>query len=138
MSFLRQVSHEYEIIHGLLVDVSKTTAQTQLTPDDFVECGTVFEVLEEMDACLTERTITGLVVRLKRRKQYDRRLMRKILSTDPTLALTHWDWACSEVKEWAKELKEYSEALRVVERFGFKEVRRAATRRANCASEDDR
>jgi hypothetical protein len=121
VSFLRQLSHEYEVIHALLVDTDKTTAQTRLTPEDFVESGIVFKVLQEMESSLSPRTVTGLVVRLKRCGEHDRRLIRRILSTDPTLALTHFDWACSEVKEWSKELREYQEALRVVGRF--KEIR---------------
>jgi hypothetical protein len=94
---LRELQHEHEVIHALLVDPSRTTAETMLELSDFLECGPVFQVLQEMENQLSQRTITQVVVRLKRKEQYDRRVIRRILSSDPTLALTHFAWACEEV-----------------------------------------
>jgi len=113
---LRELQHEHEVIHALLVDPARTTAETMLELNDFVECGPVFGVLREMENQLTQRTITQVVVRLKRKGQYDRRAIRRILSSDPTLALTHFQWACEEVKANAEDLKKYYEALYIVEK----------------------
>jgi uncharacterized protein YceH (UPF0502 family) len=115
-SMLRELQHEHEVIHALLVDPARTTAETMLELNDFVECGPVFEVLREMENQLSQRTITQVVVRLKRKGQYDRRVIRRILSSDPTLALTHFQWACEEVKANAEDLKKYYEALYIVEK----------------------
>jgi hypothetical protein len=115
---LRELQHEHEVIHALLVDPTRTTAETMLELGDFVECGPVFQVLREMENQLSQRTITQVVVRLKRKEQYDRRVIRRILSSDPTLALTHFAWACGEVKANAEELKRYYEALYIVEKHG--------------------
>jgi len=115
---LRELQHEHEVIHALLVDPNRTTAETMLDVDDLVECGPVFQVLQDMENQLSQRTITQVVVRLKRKGQYDRRVIRRILSSDPTLALTHFQWACEEVKANAKELRTYYEALYIVEKYG--------------------
>jgi replicative DNA helicase len=118
-SIQQRVDDERQVLHAVIVNVDITTASMELEPLHFVEPahGDVWAVLVALEDAGHPRTIGHIVERLKRQDRYCGRLMRQILSSDPTVALTHTAWCAGEIRRHAADNEQIQAAVAIIDKF---------------------
>jgi hypothetical protein len=113
----QRINDEREVLHALLVQPSFTTAETGLEPVHFIEPtnADIFKAMVGCDSMMLPRTVRRVALVLQRNSRYCARAMKKVLYTDPRIALCHFGWCCDEIRRHAKYQEKYRAAVEMIE-----------------------
>lgn len=118
-SIQQRVGDEQQVLHALLVNVHITTAELELESSHFIEPGhgDIWSALVALDDAMAPRTVHAIAAVLKRQSRYCGRLLRQILSSDPTVALTHTHWCAGEIRRHADDTAKIRAAVALIDSY---------------------